>query len=432
MEKKWVGFVLLGVSYILAAPQSYAIPAFARKYQFSYSTCHGPFPRLKPFGEEFAARGFRLEDPSQEPTRAIYDVGDPWLQLPREFPLAMRLDGYASLVDSKGQPKATDVEWPWAVKILSGGQLTKSISYYAYGILEKGETIKLEDTWVQCNSVFGLPVDLLAGQFQVSDPLFKRELRLERNDYAIFKLKLGHVPTNLAYDRGLVLSWNAPGELQVVGQVVNGNGIDPAENARFDDNRFKAVSLRLARQFGSTRLGLFGYTGKFGGRALPRHHKRPKSLVLRVDYRFLRACKPLKPGLARSCQGPAEFFFRNEEVNSTGPGNRHLSKGGWQQLGAPGRPRAFAAYAFRHNPPGICDASVSGRKPTPWARSCRPGRKGSKAEMGKPEAAGLASETPRELRSATLAAWLNKRRECNEGGFAFRRLSTLRNEGADR
>ncbi|MGQ9752243.1 MAG: hypothetical protein ACUVRE_06350, partial [Thermoanaerobaculaceae bacterium] len=186
MEKKWVGRVLLGVTYIfLAASQAHGIPAFARKYQFSCSTCHGPFPRLKPFGEQFAARGFRLEDPSQEPTRAVYDVGDPWLVLPREFPLAMRLDGYASLVDSKGQPKATDVEWPWAVKLLSGGQLTKSISYYAYAILERGETVELEDTWVQFNSVFGLPVDLLAGQFQVSDPLFKRELRLERNDYAI-------------------------------------------------------------------------------------------------------------------------------------------------------------------------------------------------------------------------------------------------------
>lgn len=264
MKEKKLGVVLLILGLSLAAPEAHGIPAFARKYQFSCSTCHGPFPRLKPFGEEFAARGFRLEDPSQEPTRAIYDVGDPWLQLPREFPLAMRLDGYASLVDAKGQPKGTDVEWPWAVKILSGGQLTKSISYYAYGILEKGETVKLEDTWVQFNSVFGLPVDLLVGQFQVSDPLFKRELRLERNDYAIFKLQLGHVPTNLTYDRGVVLSWQAPREVEVVGQVVNGNGIDPAKNERFDDNRFKAVSLRLARQFGPTRLGLFGYKGRSG------------------------------------------------------------------------------------------------------------------------------------------------------------------------
>ena len=46
-----------------AARPAEAIPAFARKYQFSCSTCHAPAPRLKPFGEAFAARGFRLEDP---------------------------------------------------------------------------------------------------------------------------------------------------------------------------------------------------------------------------------------------------------------------------------------------------------------------------------------------------------------------------------
>jgi len=254
----------LAVLVVGAASRLQAIPAFARKYQFSCSTCHAPFPRLKPFGEAFAARGFRLEDPAQEPTRAFYDVGDPWLMLPREFPLALRLDGYASLVDSKGQPKYSDVEWPWSVKLLTGGQLTKSISYYAYGILEQGETLKLEDTWVQFNSIFKLPVDLMVGQFQVSDPLFKRELRLSRNDYAIFKLRLGHVPTNLTYDRGLVLTWHAPAQLEVVGQIVNGNGIDPPEGGRFDDNRFKAASLRLVRSFGPVRLGVFGYRGKAG------------------------------------------------------------------------------------------------------------------------------------------------------------------------
>lgn len=255
--------LLLGLFLFAFANQSQAIPAFARKYQFSCSTCHAPFPRLKPYGEEFAARGFRLEDPGQEPTRAVYDVGDPWLQLSREFPLALRLDGYASLVDSKGQPKSTDVEWPWSVKLLTGGQISKKVSYYAYGILEKGKTLKLEDTWVQFNSVFNAPVDVMVGQFQVSDPLFKRELRLSRNDYAIFKLRVGHVPTNLTYDRGLVLTWHAPAEIEVIGQIVNGNGIEPAEE-RFDDNRFKSASLRIVRSVGALRLGLFGYRGKSG------------------------------------------------------------------------------------------------------------------------------------------------------------------------
>jgi|CXWL01.1.fsa_nt_gi hypothetical protein len=240
--------------------QAGAIPAFARKYQISCNTCHAPFPRLKPYGEEFAARGFRMEDAAKEPSRATYDVGDPLLKLPRDLPLAVRLDAQASFADD-GEDRV-DFEWPWSLKLLSGGPLTEKISYYFYAILEQGESIKLEDTFLQFNALFGLPVDLMLGQFQVSDPLFKRELRLERNDYAIFKTRVGEVPTNLTYDRGLVLTWHAPGEVEVIGQLLNGNGIDAAENGNFDDNKLKNTALRLARQFGPVRVGALGYWGK--------------------------------------------------------------------------------------------------------------------------------------------------------------------------
>ena len=138
----------------------------------------------------------------------------------------------------------------------------RQISYYFYAIFEQGESVKLEDTFFQFNELFGLPVDLLVGQFQISDPLFKRELRLERNDYTIFKTRVGALPTNLTYDRGMVLTWHAPAEIEVIGQLVNGNGIEPAENGAFDDNDFKNTALRLSRQFGPVRVGAFGYWGK--------------------------------------------------------------------------------------------------------------------------------------------------------------------------
>lgn len=245
----------------VAPPDAAAIPAFARKYQISCTTCHAPFPRLKPYGEEFAARGFRMEDPSKEPPRATYDVGDPLLKLVREVPLAIRMDAWASYKDDSLDTRA-DFEWPWSLKILSGGPLGERISYYFYGILEQGESIKLEDTFLQFNRIFDAPVDVMVGQFQVSDPIFKRELRLERNDYAIFKTTVGVVPTNLTYDRGLVVTWHAPAAIDVVGEVVNGNGIEPAVDDNFDDNRLKNGALRLVRAFGPVRVGAFGYWGK--------------------------------------------------------------------------------------------------------------------------------------------------------------------------
>jgi hypothetical protein len=251
--------------WILAEGSASAIPAFARRYQFSCSTCHAPVPRLKPFGEAFAARGFRLEDPSQEPARATYDTGDPTLRLLRELPLAFRVDGYASFKDDV--KAESDVEWPWSFKILSGGPLHDRISYYVYFILEKGGVEGLEDAYLQFNKPFNIPANVMAGQFQVCDPLFKRELRLERFDYEIFKVKVGASPVSLTYDRGVVASWTLPASIESVFQIVNGNGIGLADDEdNFDEDGLKNVSLRFARMFDDkVRLGVFTYWGRTNG-----------------------------------------------------------------------------------------------------------------------------------------------------------------------
>jgi hypothetical protein len=216
---------------------------------------------LKSFGNDFAGNGFRLEDPSQEPARATVDVGDPLLELPRDFPLAVRLEGAASWKE-----KATaegDLEWPWVWKILSGGPIGKYVSYYFYFLVERGEVEGLEDAYLQFSNVTGLPVYLLVGQFQVSDPLFKRELRLERDDYTIYTTRVGESNLNLAYDRGIVAGWSAPANLEVILQVVNGNGIPHADDeGNFDDDSYKNPSLRLAWSGYDLRVGAFGYYGK--------------------------------------------------------------------------------------------------------------------------------------------------------------------------
>jgi hypothetical protein len=253
--------VTLGVTAAVAATSApaEAIPAFARKYQFSCSTCHAPVPRLKAFGEQFAARGFRL-DPAQEPPRATIDTGDPTLRLMRELPIAVRIDGFGSW--KEGTRAETDVEWPWAFKVLSGGPITERISYYAYFILEKGGVQGLEDAYLQFNTPFKLPMNLMVGQFQVSDPLFKRELRLERFDYQIFRTRVGLAPADLTYDRGIIGTWAFPGGVDSVLQLVNGNGIREAEGEDFDNDALKTVSWRLSRQTGQVRLGVFSYYGK--------------------------------------------------------------------------------------------------------------------------------------------------------------------------
>src|SRR5713226_9642825 len=41
-------------------PRTSAIPAFARKYQTSCSTCHNNYPELNDFGEAFKKNGFKF------------------------------------------------------------------------------------------------------------------------------------------------------------------------------------------------------------------------------------------------------------------------------------------------------------------------------------------------------------------------------------
>jgi hypothetical protein len=262
MRTRLLGSFALGlVVAALVAPRSAAaIPAFARKYRFSCSTCHGPFPRLKPYGEEFGARGFRMEDAAQEPARATVDVGDDLLQLPRELPLAIRFDGFGAW-SSSGAAK-TDFQAPWVFKLLSGGAIADKVSYYVYFIIERGEVAGLEDAYLQFSRVFGLPVDVLLGQFQVCDSLFKRELRLERLDFEILSTRVGRSVVNLTYDRGLVLVGHfAP--VEAVVQVVNGSGIGVGvPGYGFDADPYKNLALRLSADLGPVRLGAFGYYGK--------------------------------------------------------------------------------------------------------------------------------------------------------------------------
>jgi hypothetical protein len=244
-----------------ASDPAHAMPGFARKYRFSCTTCHAPFPRLKDFANDFAGRGFRLEDPEQEPKRAVHDVGDPLLTLFREIPLGMRLEGFAAY--KEGATAETDFEFPWTWKIISGSPIGKTASYYFYFLVERGHVEGLEDAYIQLNDVFGSPITFLLGQFQVSDPMFKREARLTRADYEIYRTRVADSSLNLTYDRGIVLGWDFPLEIPATFQVVNGNGIPGADGDRnFDNDKYKNVALHVQRDFAMVNVGLFGYWGR--------------------------------------------------------------------------------------------------------------------------------------------------------------------------
>lgn len=264
-QPHWVTAAVMAASLAIAAGPAQAgeIPAFARRYGVTCRLCHDPVPVLTEFGDEFAGNGFRMRP--GEVAGDTVAAGDPLLTLLESFPIAARLDAYVQeFTDGNA---VTDFQTPYALKILSSGSLSKSLSYYFYAFLfERGEVGGVEDAFLTLNDVGGAPVDISVGQFQVSDPMFKRELRLEYEDYAVYRARLGDSPVDLTYDRGLVAAADLLG-FAVTGQVLNGNGRGAAqENRRFDNDFGKNFSLRLSRDLVSgVRLGAFGYFGRTTG-----------------------------------------------------------------------------------------------------------------------------------------------------------------------
>ena len=256
--------VLCGTATLLltsVAPAA-AIPAFARRYRVTCSLCHAPAPRLTEFGEAFAGNGFQMT-PGEAPTDTI-DTGDSLLVLAERLPLAVRLDLFAQLFTGSADRDArSDFQTPFGIKLLSGMPIANNISYYLYFFMsERGEVAGLEDAYIQFTDVFGTGIALMVGQFQLSDPLFKRELRLEVEDYNVYRVRVGETRLDLTSDRGLMAVASPWEGGDVALQIVNGRGLDEAgEDRLFDSDAFKTVAGRVSQSFGALRLGAYALYG---------------------------------------------------------------------------------------------------------------------------------------------------------------------------
>jgi len=260
--KRSILFCLIALfAIVFVSGDLFGMPAFARKYKMSCKTCHEPFPHLNAFGEEFAGDGFVLKD--QEAPRSYTDTGDDKLSLFRELPIAIRFDGYVKY--NNANTRTSDFATPMNVKLLSGGSLAKNISYYFYFFFsEQGNIVGLEDAFLMFTDIFHSGITFTIGQFQVSDPLFKRELRLTFEDYQIYKARGGFSTIDLTYDRGIMFNYAIPKGPDLVFEVLNGTGIGEAnifEN--FDDDKYKNVFGRISQEFGKhLRIGGSAYSGK--------------------------------------------------------------------------------------------------------------------------------------------------------------------------
>jgi hypothetical protein len=114
------------------------------------------------------------------------------------------------------------------------------------------------------NNLLHRDLDIYIGQFQVSDPLFKRELRLTYEDYMIYKVSSGKSGANLSYDRGIMVTYGMDGGPDIIVEVLNGNGIGEAgDDQTYDTDKFKNFAGRISYDLADhVRIGAFGYYGK--------------------------------------------------------------------------------------------------------------------------------------------------------------------------
>jgi len=257
-------FVALALALLLSLipTRADAIPPFARKYGVTCALCHQPIPRLTAFGEAFAGNGFEFA--VGELARDTIFTGDPLLRLQRSFPLGVRVDAYQQMLSKRAAGETSlDQQVPWVIKFLSGGQVADKISYYFYFMAtERGEITGLEDAYLQFTDIRGSGVSVIAGQFQVSDPLFKRELRLEYEDYQGYRVRVGDARADLTYDRGLMALWSPRKGTDLTLQFLNGQGLEAASSLKqYDRDSDKTMVLRASQDIGPLRLGVFGYLG---------------------------------------------------------------------------------------------------------------------------------------------------------------------------
>ncbi len=137
--KSFSALVLFGI-VLSASQEASAIPAFARKYQTSCSTCHTVYPVLNSFGKAFKATGYRIPAGDDAFTKdEPVSLGAPaWKQVwpdalwPSDIPGGSVASFWLSsrYRVNKSAPITNEFDGLHEVYVLTGGTLGESFSFF--------------------------------------------------------------------------------------------------------------------------------------------------------------------------------------------------------------------------------------------------------------------------------------------------------------
>lgn len=186
-----VGIVLALIGILIGLVQdvrdAQAVPAFARKYDFSCAVCHDvSFPKLNDFGNAFRDRGYQLGTDQELPT---------WEGLTKGYwPVSFRTTVGYQFTDknkvSNGtgtfiRDQSTGGIGFTGLDILSFGILTRDVSWGIvfvpgladanFGTLAGGSTSNLESAWLRVDNILGTSLlNVKVGRHELDLPFSER------------------------------------------------------------------------------------------------------------------------------------------------------------------------------------------------------------------------------------------------------------------
>lgn len=156
---------------------AHAVPAFARKYKTSCTTCHTVFPMLNPFGEAFRRDGFRFPSqggsldsdavkadmlPLGQPSyKKIFPRADWPDSITQSVPLGFMVNGGVHFNFPKSDSKAADghvFAWNDLIQefhIFAAGAFNNSLTYFTEITLSEDEGVSIEHAALFWNDIVG-------------------------------------------------------------------------------------------------------------------------------------------------------------------------------------------------------------------------------------------------------------------------------------
>lgn len=264
----WWFWILFFVSMVGAAKESFAIPAFARRYKTACTTCHVLIPKLNKFGKAFKNNGYRIP-PKDEAFVKIPDVklGDEeWKEVwPKGFwparlpgfpPIALRMDG--DFLINPGAEITSDFDIPREIEILAGGNAGSGFSYF-FELAFENEEFVLERAFAQFDRIGGNTLfNLKIGRFELASVPFSRfSRRLTAADFITSEFRAVSGGFNFKQRQQGIELWGAK-SITDTGGLEYGLGVVNGSGPRRDTNSSKDTYYRLSYKFGG--FGVAGST----------------------------------------------------------------------------------------------------------------------------------------------------------------------------